>query len=374
MDQLGADSVEVQMLSKLDKLKHLPTADVELLRNALSVSYGHAERILPSLSIFRQGLPLSKIDIYDYVHIDVPVYYIGIFDGRDGAVFFDGDRKLIHGSRYYLTHLHSFLDHIDTCLSNIRSVDVAKARYLGDGFVCVEKWFYSYGHFKDELYTAANFLQVKAENWRKVILDYPTDDRLDTSTFTHNKNYKEIENLALGHRGQNMYDLGPNAFLLTNVLLVLNGFSSEPFHSFPKAVAEKIKQGAVSGRTSLRKKNIFLTRSASYRDIANKEIVEAHCRAIGYEIINPEYLSYSDLVHALGDADRVIMYYGSAMTNLVYLPEGCRVTILKAASYRDETLALWSKVISQYSLLVDVVDASSANVIEADGIRWSAAG
>lgn len=354
-------TVEESMLEKLEQLVLLPQDDKNVLREALSVSYGHAESKIKDLSIFLKDAKECSIGIYKFRRFYENLYYCGFYNKKNLGLFFDENKKILFGSRHYLTHLHSFLQQIDACLENITNCDISKARCFGGGYIAVEKWFYTYGHFKDEIFTLANFADLLNEPFRKVLLDYPSDKRLNTESFSSNSNYELIKNLIFGQRALNTYEFGDQVLLINDLVLVENGFDSEAFHSFPPSVTNRIRS-AISHSNNMYNKYIFVTRSASYRDIANKNEVETKFISSGYELLNPELVSYEELVYALSTAERVAMYYGSAMTNLIYAPKGAKITILKAQSYMEENLDLWRKVIRDYLLDVTVVDAED-NVI-----------
>ncbi len=75
-------------------------------------------------------------------------------------------------------------------------------------------------------------------------------------------------------------------------------------------------------------------------------------RQMGFAVVNPEDVTYEELVSILACAKTVVMYYGSAMTNLVYMPAGTNVFILKSASYLHESIDIWNKIIATYALNV----------------------
>jgi len=88
----------------------------------------------------------------------------------------------------------------------------------------------------------------------------------------------------------------------------------------------------------------------------------------GFVLANPEQLSYQELVCMLSHAECAVFYYGSALTNMVYLPPKSRVFILKSQSYMSENISLWSKLISSYELHVSEIKADT-NVIEIENLR-----
>ena len=64
--------------------------------------------------------------------------------------------------------------------------------------------------------------------------------------------------------------------------------------------------------------------------IANKTATEAYFVRAGFKLINPEEITYEELVRQARNASMVAMYWGSAMTNMVYFKNNARVFLLKS--------------------------------------------
>ena len=201
------------------------------------------------------------------------------------------------------------------------------------------------------------------------LLDYPVDDRMDTATFRSNANYQKIDRLIFGDRSLNPYRYGDKVLKLRNLTLVENGFNSKIFHSFPESISDHIRRQVVDANTPAGPERIFLTRSSSYRDIANKTATEAYFVRAGFMLINPEDITYEELVEQARNASMVAMYWGSAMTNMVYFKNNARVFILKSQSYLPEKMSLWQKVIDGYRLDVVEIPAVDNMIREEDLAR-----
>jgi hypothetical protein len=236
---------------------------------------------------------------------------------------------------------------------------------IGGGFCAIEKWFFTYGHFKDEAFNLANFMSKHPLAFGcKPFLDYPLDDDLDTEKFKHNANYEFIDKCIFGSSSFNAYNYKGRVLRLNDLLCVHNGAGSDCFHSFPVNISERIKSRFIDRDVRYSgPEKAMITRSESYRDIENKSDVENFLVERGYALINPELISYRDLVCILANVQSAFFYYGSALTNLVYLPPKAKVFVLKSQSYMPENLSLWSKVINSYDIEVSEV-YSDSNIID----------
>ena len=359
------------ILAQIDAIQLLSPDDKDLLRSHFSLGYGHAEQSLPELSIFSK-LPIRK-EWGNYTYADlhgVDIYYAGLFPKTNLCLFVDEDRKILPSSRFYLNHLGSFIRNIDPCLHHLSRTDFTHFEDIGSDYVAIQKWFITYGHFKDEAYSLGHFLNCHPEmRDHTALLDYPVDDRMNTATFRSNANYQKIDRLIFGDRSLNPYRYGDKVLKLRNLTLVENGFNSKIFHSFPESISDHIRRQVVDANTPAGPERIFLTRSSSYRDIANKTATEAYFVRAGFMLINPEDITYEQLVEQARNASMVAMYWGSAMTNMVYFKNNARVFILKSQSYLPEKMSLWQKVINDYHLDVVEIPAVDNMIREEDLAR-----
>jgi hypothetical protein len=355
------------LVGKISDLQLLPQADKDTLLKGARISYGHAQALLPSLSIFSK-IPTNGIldDFAFTLTTGEPIYYAGINLKSNLAIFFDGKKRIIFNSRYFLTHLNGFLENIDSCLSHLQQLSLDDAVDIGNGFCTIEKWFYTYGHFKDEAYNIGSFLSKLPSGCNfKALLDYPEDSVLDTSNFKHNANYRVIDKLIFNRNSLNAYSVKGGLLKLNDLICISNGFDSKTFHSFHITISKRIKSQISVTQPGSSGKSVVVTRSNSYRDIGNKLEVEQLLVERGFSLINPEQISYNNLIRTLSAADCAFFYYGSALTNMVYLPPRTKVFILKSESYMSENIDLWSKVIATYELKVTEIHANS-NIIDLD--------
>ena len=350
----------------ISKLKYLPESDKKILLEMASISYGHAQSVLPSLSIFKQNVTRGSLDDQEFVYLgNEEIYYSGFLGQRNLALFFDSHKKIVNNSRFYLTHLNEFISNIDSCLFHLYSLDLAGATSIGAHITSIEKWYITYGHFKDEAYSLQGLTSRLpfAQKYRP-LLDYPTDTQLDTDSFKVSGNYPIIDDLIFQGRSINAYIYGDNLIKMSDLIVFCNGFHSKYFHSFPLSVSSQIKTKVLdtSCAQSGLPNRILLTRSSSYRDLRNKTDIENFFLSKGFSIVNPELVDYQELIIKASECKILVTYYGSALTNLAYFQPNTRVIILKSESYMQESIDLWSKVISSRKLQVDEVTSNNNEI------------
>lgn len=352
--------LEDGLLSRIAAFKSLPEADRDLLCSRLKISYGHAQAALPELSIFAKRPDPQILDGVKSYFYPGRIFYIPLVGKSNAGFFVDDKGKLLYNSRFYFTHLNGLIDNIEHALRFMSRIDFSKFVDIGSNIYAVEKWYITYGHYKDEAFNLGHYLdepRLPKNGEERALLDYPTDDGLDSNAFHYNLNYQLIDRLIFESRSINAYSIDTRLIGLRRLRLFENGFDSAGFHRFPEPVTRKIRAKVTGTWKGGRIAKLFLSRGASYRDIANKEETEQHFRDRGYTVLNPEDFSYAELVDLAQHVEKVAMYYGSALTNMVYFPRGASVFILKAESYMEEKLDLWSKVIGQYELKVSVINA-----------------
>jgi hypothetical protein len=85
-------------------------------------------------------------------------------------------------------------------------------------------------------------------------------------------------------------------------------------------------------RSSKRSK-IFVTRNSSYRNIEGAELLEAYLRGLGFTIIDPSQLSFSEQILEFGNASLVVGFGGAVWANLLFVrPDTKVVSIISRAS------------------------------------------
>lgn len=74
-------------------------------------------------------------------------------------------------------------------MNMINNVDICNYHDMGRDIVSIEKWFPTYGHFKDELFNIADYININTHTNCRALLDY--------STIAGHENYPIVSNLLL---------------------------------------------------------------------------------------------------------------------------------------------------------------------------------
>ena len=86
---------------------------------------------------------------------------------------------------------------------------------------------------------------------------------------------------------------------------------------------------AVLGETEgALKRRLFLRRTGKSRPMNNSIEIEAMVREHGFEIIEPETLSFADQVRLFSSAELIVSQGGAALGNIIFAPAGCHVIVL----------------------------------------------
>lgn len=75
-------------------------------------------------------------------------------------------------------------------------------------------------------------------------------------------------------------------------------------------------------------KKLYLRRTAKSRQMANSEEVEAFVLEHGFQIVEPETLSFAEQVKLFSRAEMIVGQGGAAFGNIVFAPKNCRIVIL----------------------------------------------
>jgi capsular polysaccharide biosynthesis protein len=283
---------------------------------------------------------------------------------KAGPLILDREGKIVPESNIMLGYQHLLIDHIHNflLLTNTTPLDRATEAFKGHS-LAIQSWFVTYGHFHDEVYALADFKR-KHDKDSAIVLDYPPSDNMHLNYQT-STNYERLQSLALGHAACNIFEAGPVPVRLNGCSLISHMLDAPTFHLFP----EEIRNTLISQTASYQPNNpdvIFISRQMANhlpRNITNQNEIEDNCRAMGIPVHYPEQLSFDRFVRRLNASRAIIITWGGALTNLVYLAKGARVLILKSKSYRHEDLRIFNKIIQQRLLKVEVIVADEENII-----------
>jgi hypothetical protein len=91
------------------------------------------------------------------------------------------------------------------------------------------------------------------------------------------------------------------------------------------------------------------------RNLSNQLELEEYFKNKNFEIVNPETENFYNFIDTINNASTIIITWGGALTNLIYLKENTNVYILKSKSYLDENIYIFQKIIDTYKLNVSII-------------------
>lgn len=115
-----------------------------------------------------------------------------------------------------------------------------------------------------------------------------------------------------------------------------DNYGSEPAASdlliAPEAV-RLLREAYLPASSTCGSRKLFVARDgAKYRRLLNEKIIHRQMMALGFEIVHPERLSFSEQVAAFSEAAVIVGPTGAGMSNMVFAPEGCKVIVLAGAT------------------------------------------
>lgn len=94
--------------------------------------------------------------------------------------------------------------------------------------------------------------------------------------------------------------------------------------------------------TSVLPSKIYIERRAKYRNVINEKRVKAKLTTMGYEVIKCTDDFYLNQAHYFECANHVVAPGGAVLANILFMNEGCRVTVIRSS--RNSNLELWQKL------------------------------
>lgn len=95
-----------------------------------------------------------------------------------------------------------------------------------------------------------------------------------------------------------------------------------------RVLRDKLLSSLMEEGTSAGARRLFLRRSSHLRQMKNVEEVEGLLHAHGFQVVEPERLSFPEQVKLVGTAEIIVAQAGAALGNMLFAPEGCRIIIL----------------------------------------------
>jgi hypothetical protein len=334
------------MLSKINALKHVNESDKQILMNI--INHKNNKKI-NDLSFISKNGELKIIDDHKVNYFNEEVISINL---SHYTLFIDKEKKIILQSSYQFHHLSILIDIIDAILILINNLNINNLNVVNDNIIYCEKWFNTYGHLLDEIYKIYDFKLNYSKNY-KISFYIPEKTNLNYS----NDNIFKIINLLQPDKNYiNLHNLKTTKF--KSAIFLQHQFNDLTFHKFPKNITNLIMKSIDS--VNPEKKNIFITRNIAThlpRNLKNQIEIENYFKHKNYNIINPENVDILEFITKIQNASNVVLTWGGALTNMVFLKPKCNVYILKSKSYMHENINLFKKIIDTYELNVKVIES-----------------
>lgn len=339
--------IENSLLNNEDKI---------ILNNLLERGLFYSNSIF-NLSIFSKlGKNTTTIDLFNYLSYknNFCYYY------KKMNIWLDNELKLLPYSNWWCnTDLKRFIENINNYLIIIKNINIDNAIYKEGEYISITKWFVTYGHFLDEVFTIKYF-QTKNDFKNKIPL---ISFNIDNNNIYGNKNYKDYCDLLFNK----YYDVDENLIKVNNLIIIKHLYNDTYFHSFPLEVSNYICNKLIYQQINPMDKYIFITRGIDpphlKRNLSNKNEIEKFLLDKNIDIFNPEEHSIITLIKKIKSYNYIIITWGSALTNLCFCNENSNVIILKSLSYEHETINLFNKIIDSRKLKIQVLDSIN-NIVD----------
>lgn len=298
----------------------------------------------------------KKLDNYTYFESDSEYYYIptySILIDKNKNILINSNISLINNEKN-LKSIKNFVDSIDLTTSKC---------VFYKNIICIQHWYTTYGHFKDELFNLYNFYKLLGKDNYNVLMNYNKPPHIGYSFNNYDKLSKLLfePNIFI-----NIAELNTNLIKISNLILINHDISSPMFHMFPKLSVNKILSNL--NNSNVFNKNVFITRGKALhlpRNLDNQEELEQYFLSINYNVINPEIMDIQLFINNIKNAENVFITWGGAMVNLCYVNPNSKIYLLKSLSYKHEEIFSIFKFLKTYKNLY-LINCNDENKIDLD--------
>jgi capsular polysaccharide biosynthesis protein len=169
-------------------------------------------------------------------------------------------------------------------------------------------------------------------------------------------NYNEIKNKLFknNHINPQIYLSKSPLLKFKNLILINHTIYCPTFHKFPENIRQLIIKSIKQEEYITT--NCFITRNIAThlnRNLSNQKDIEIFIHQLNnFSIINPENISFDTFINILQKQKLVIITWGSALTNLIYLKPNTNVIILKSQSYEHENNELFKNIFNNLNIQI----------------------
>ena len=292
-------------------------------------------------------LEYKTLDNYTYIETDDNEYY---YYYKPLQVFLNKQKKILCNSNINACETNKkYLNDISNSINSLNLDNDENFQEI-ENIIAIQRWFVTYGHFKDEIFNLCNFYELLNNKKYKVLMNYAGVNHMNYST----DNYDKLKNILFNdHNFINEANFNCNVIKIKKLILISHNMDSPMFHMFPQNVTNKICSKINNVGINFNK-NVFITRGQALhlpRNLANQSEIEEYFKNINYNVINPEITELELFINSIKNAENIYVTWGGAMVNLCYVNKKSNIFLLQSLSYIKENIFHIFKFLKNYDNL-----------------------
>jgi hypothetical protein len=169
----------------------------------------------------------------DYKHLENYKYFESNDDEcfyyiTKSHIFFNKDGNILYNSNIQLYPKSNYLESIKNF---IKKFNFENKFYELENIISIQKWFSTYGHFKDEIFNLYNFYELFNNKKYKVLMNYekPSFVNYSFGNYDKIKNFLFDDNIFI-----NGCSFNSNVIKVKKLILIEHNMNSPMFHMFPQ--------------------------------------------------------------------------------------------------------------------------------------------
>lgn len=292
-------------------------------------------------------LEYKTLDNYTYIETDDNEYY---YYYKPLQVFLNKQKKILCNSNINACETNKkYLNDISNSINSLNLDNDENFQEI-ENIIAIQRWFVTYGHFKDEIFNLCNFYELFNNKKYKVFMNYAGVNHMNYST----DNYDKLKNILFNDQNFiNAANFNCNVIKIKKLILISHNMDSPMFHMFPQNVTNKICSKINNIDVNFNK-NVFITRGQALhlpRNLANQSEIEEYFKNINYNVINPEITELELFINSIKNAENIYVTWGGAMVNLCYVNKKSNIFLLQSLSYIKENIFQIFKFLKNYDNL-----------------------
>ena len=357
--------MNIEIINKLN----LSNDDKNILINAISTNDMNE---LKKLSIFYKNGNYKKLNDYEYYE-NLDNDFIYMINIGNFTFYITKNKKVLFDSIYITTNIHTFKVHIGIFKYLLEFLDNLNFDNYNieiiDEIITIQRWFITYGHYMDEVFNLYDFYHNYNNKYAKILNFINHSDLI--KLYGNYNNYVLLDKYLFNNNSISSYN--PEILIACKkICLIKHDILMPTFHKFPKTAKDKIFNNIIYNNiNNINNYDIVLiTRGIAThmpRNLNNQKDIEIELKnkmSNNLFIINPETSDLLYFINIISKAKKIIITWGGALTNLVYLNKNTKVIILKSLSYKNESIKLFNKIILDNDLNINIIEADVNNNID----------